>query len=66
MAPMPSQIIKILVGPGDVITKGQDLVVLSSMKMENTISAHDDGVVAEVLVHDGDNISAGVVLLKVE
>ncbi len=66
VAPMPSQIIKILVGPGDVITKGQDLVVLSSMKMENTISAHDDGVVAEVLVHDGDNISAGVVLLKVE
>jgi len=61
---MPSQIIKVLVAPGDEITTGQELVVLSSMKMENTVTAFEEGVVEEVYVADGDSVEAGVVLLK--
>jgi len=43
ITPMPSQIIKVLVAPGDEITTGQELVVLSSMKMENTVTAFEFG-----------------------
>jgi len=64
ITPMPSQIIKVLVAPGDEITTGQELVVLSSMKMENTVTAFEEGVVEEVYVADGDSVEAGVVLLK--
>ncbi len=64
ITPMPSQIIKVLVSKGDAITKGQDLVILSSMKMENTISALEDGVVEDTYVSDGDSVEAGVILLK--
>jgi len=40
------------------------LVVLSSMKMENTIEANEDGTVEEVFVEAGANVEAGFLLLK--
>ena len=46
--------------------KALPLVILLSMKMENTIAAAEDGTVAEVLVSEGDNIDAGTVLLRLE
>jgi len=63
-APMPSQIIKILVKPGQTVKSGEGLVVLSSMKMENTIEAAEDGTVEEVYAEDGANVEAGFLLLK--
>ncbi|HAS39033.1 MAG TPA: hypothetical protein DCS93_01075 [Microscillaceae bacterium] len=65
-APMPSQIIKVLVSQGQSVKSGEGLVVLSSMKMENTITADEDGVVEEVYIEDGQNIEAGVLLLSVK
>lgn len=64
-APMPSQIIKVLVSEGQAVKSGEGLVVLSSMKMENTIVADEDGTVNEIFVQDGQNIEAGVLLLSV-
>jgi len=64
-APMPSQIIKILVEEGAPVKKGDALMIISSMKMENTIEAVEDGVVESVMTAEGANVEAGTVLLIV-
>jgi acetyl-CoA carboxylase biotin carboxylase subunit len=61
---MPASVIKVLIKPGDKVENGQSLVVLSSMKMENTIAASEDGTIEEIYVAEGENIEAGVTLLK--
>ncbi len=63
-SPMPSQIIKILVEPGQEVKSGESLIILSSMKMENTIEADADGVVEEIYATEGANVEAGFLLLK--
>ncbi|MBX2875517.1 MAG: ATP-grasp domain-containing protein [Saprospiraceae bacterium] len=64
VAPMPSQVVKILVESGQQVIAGQDLIVLSSMKMENTLTATEDGVVAEIYAEEGGNVPAGFLLLQ--
>lgn len=64
IAPMPSQVVKILVEPGQQVTAGEELIVLSSMKMENTLTATGDGVVAEIYAEEGGNVPAGFLLLQ--
>lgn len=64
-APMPSQVIKVLVEAGQQVTSGDGLMVISSMKMENTIEADQDGVVVEIYAKEGQNVEAGFLLLKV-
>jgi len=65
-APMPSQIIKILVEDGQAVKKEDALMIISSMKMENTIMAEKDGTVTELYVSEGQSVEAGFLLLKVE
>ncbi len=64
--PMPSQIIKVLVEAGQSVKSGDGLVVLSSMKMENTVEAAENGVVEEVYATEGSNVEAGFLLLKLK
>lgn len=64
-APMPSQIIKLLVEQGQEVKTGDGLIVLSSMKMENTIYADEDGVVEEIFTTEGASVEAGFLLLKI-
>ena len=63
IAPMPAQVVKVMVEPGQSVEAEAPLVVLSSMKMENTIVAEEAGTIAEVFVEAGQNIEAGTVLL---
>jgi len=63
--PMPSQIMKILVTAGAKVEIDDPLIVLSSMKMENTIAASEAGTVEEVFVEEGGNVPAGFLLLKI-
>jgi acetyl/propionyl-CoA carboxylase alpha subunit len=65
-SPMPGQVVKVLVAKGDAVTNGQGLVVLSSMKMENTICAEEDGTVEDVYVEAGQFVEAGVLLLRMK
>lgn len=65
-APMPSQVIKLLVKEGQEVKSGDGLIVLSSMKMENTIEAAEDGIVEEIFAEEGGNIEAGFLLLKLK
>ncbi|MCP4442196.1 MAG: ATP-grasp domain-containing protein [Aureispira sp.] len=65
-APMPGEILKVLVKAGDKVKEGASLITLLSMKMENTIAAHEDGVIEEIYVTAGENVESGVLLLKME
>ena len=63
-APMPGKVLSIAVKVGDAVKKGQLLAIMEAMKMEHSLHAPADGVVAEVLYAAGDQVSDGVELLK--
>jgi 3-methylcrotonyl-CoA carboxylase alpha subunit len=63
-APMPGKVVSFAVKAGDKVTKGQALAVMDAMKMEHTIAAPADGVVAELLYAPGDQVAEGAELLK--
>ncbi len=63
-APMPAQVIDVLVASGDKVSEGDGLVIISSMKMESTVEAESDGIVEEVYVNPGQAIEAGHIMLK--
>jgi glutaconyl-CoA/methylmalonyl-CoA decarboxylase subunit gamma len=65
-APMPGTILKVNVGVGDTVKKGQVLIILEAMKMENEIVAPGDGKVASVNVSKGSSVNAGDVLVSME
>lgn len=61
-APMPGTILKVNVTNGQAVKKGDVLVVLEAMKMENEIMAPADGVVSSVSVTKGASVESGAVL----
>ncbi len=61
-APMPGTVLKVNVINGVSVKKGQVLMVLEAMKMENEIMAPCDGVVSSVNVQQGASVDAGAVL----
>ncbi len=63
-APMPGKVVSFAVQAGDKVSKGQALAVMEAMKMEHTIAAPADGVVAELLYAPGDQVAEGAELLK--
>jgi 3-methylcrotonyl-CoA carboxylase alpha subunit len=63
-APMPGKVVSFAVKAGDKVTAGQTLAVMEAMKMEHTIAAPKDGVVAEILYAPGDQVMDGAELLK--
>ena len=62
-ASMPGMVINVAVGEGDKIKAGQKLMVLEAMKMETTINAPRDGVVAKITGKAGTQVAAGDLLL---
>jgi 3-methylcrotonyl-CoA carboxylase alpha subunit len=64
-APMPGAVLKILVAPGDVVTKGSPLLILEAMKMEHQIVAPRDGQVRAVNCVEGELVQPGVELVEV-
>lgn len=61
-APMPGKILSVKVGAGQAVKKGDVLLILEAMKMENEVVAPQDGTVASVNVSAGDSVEAGAVL----
>ncbi len=66
IAPMPGEVVKVLIKPGDVVKSGQGLLVMSSMKMESTIEAYEDGEVEEIFVGEKAFVEANSLLLKMK
>lgn len=64
--PMPGKVIAVLVSEGDKVERGQGLVIVEAMKMENEVRCPIDGEVKEVRVKTGDALEAGAVLVVVE
>lgn len=64
-ATMPGQVIAVAVTPGRQVQRGQTLVVLEAMKMEQRITAPEDGVVAAVHCAVGDVVERGQVVVEI-
>lgn len=65
-SPMPGQVVAFRVAAGDKVKKGQALAVIEAMKIEHTINAPADGVVAELLFAPGDLVADGDELLRLD
>ena len=63
---MPGTILDIKVKPGDSVKRGDILVILEAMKMENEIMAPHDAVVASVMVTKGENVDSGKELVSLQ
>ena len=64
-SPMPGKIISVSVSVGDAVTKGQPILVLESMKMENTIASPINGTVSAVHVSANDAVQHGQTLAEI-
>ncbi|MCU0576380.1 MAG: acetyl-CoA carboxylase biotin carboxyl carrier protein subunit [Desulfobacterota bacterium] len=65
-APMPSVVIRILVSEGDAVSQGDNVIVVSAMKMETTLTAPFDGSVRAVNVAVGDKVMPGRILIDID
>lgn len=65
-APMPGSILRFMVKPGDVVTKGQTVVILEAMKMENSIATDYAGKVKRLLVKEGSTVAADAPMIEIE
>ena len=65
-APMPGLVLSIMVEPGDSVKKGDGLMVLEAMKMENIIRTPTDGIVKSIDVKKSDAVEKNQVLIKFE
>lgn len=64
-SPMPGRIVKIFVSEGDHVEKGQELIIIEAMKMENKICAPYNGTVRMIYFPQGDQIEANVPLMEI-
>jgi 3-methylcrotonyl-CoA carboxylase alpha subunit len=65
-APMPGKVIAVKAAPGQAVRKGDELLVVEAMKMENAIRAPRDGTVRSVAARVGDMVGPGTVLVELE
>jgi 3-methylcrotonyl-CoA carboxylase alpha subunit len=66
LSPMPGRIIAVMVAEGDVVTKGQKLLTLEAMKMEHSLTAPFDGMVAELNAETGAQVQVEALLARIE
>ena len=64
--PLPGVILEVSVKVGDTVKRGQKVMILEAMKMENVINADRDGKVIEIKVNKGDSVLEGADLLIIE
>ena len=65
-APMPGNILSVNVAAGDTVTRGQVLLILEAMKMENEIMAPCDGTIASVNTTKGSAVESGALLCVIQ
>jgi biotin carboxyl carrier protein len=64
--PMPGKVVKILVAEGDTVTRGQGVIVVEAMKMQNELKAPRAGKVVKLHVADGATVETGAKLISFE
>ena len=65
LAPLPGTITEMKVAVGDSVRKGDTVVILEAMKMQNNIEAECDGTITSVLVSRGDTVMEGAALVTI-
>lgn len=65
-APMPGLILEILAKPGQAVEKGDQLLILEAMKMENVLKAEGEGVIKSIEVQKGNAVEKGQILIEME
>ena len=65
-APMPGTILSVNIAQGDQVKRGQILMILEAMKMENEIMCPQDGIVASVHVNKGAAVESGTLLCVIQ
>ena len=65
-APLPGTIFKIMVKEGDLVKKGQTIMIMEAMKMENNILVEKDGKINKLHVSEGDAVLQGDILVEIE
>ena len=63
-APMPGLIVSVTIQPGDMVKKGDSLLILEAMKMENIIKAPGEGTVKAIRIAKGDRVEKNQVLVE--
>jgi biotin carboxyl carrier protein len=63
-APMPAKAIKVNCKAGERVKKGDVLVILEAMKMENEIHSPIDGTIKEVMIQEGGNVSQDEIMVR--
>ena len=66
LSPMPGLLMKVLVDEGEAVKAGQDLAIVEAMKMENMLTAQQDGVVKSIKHEDGASLSVDEVIMEFE
>ncbi len=65
-APMPGLVTDILVNIGDTVHKGDNLLVLEAMKMENNLKSEPDAIITEIVIEKGNSVEKNQVLVVFE
>ena len=63
---IPGTVLDIFIEPGQSVSKGEDLMILDAMKMQNKLKCNMNGKVKSIAVKKGDKVSKGTVLLQLE
>lgn len=66
LSPMPGLLVKLAVKEGDQVKAGEELAVVEAMKMENSLRAINDGIVAKISAEAGDSLMVDQVILEFE
>ncbi len=65
-SPMPGKLIKVIAKAGAEVKKGQTLLIVEAMKMENNLLAPRDGQIEEIFAREGDKVDSSKILLKLK
>jgi biotin carboxyl carrier protein len=63
---IPGTILRIYVTEGQNVKKGELLLILDAMKMQNRLKCHRDGKIKSIAVREGDRVSKGILLIELE
>ncbi len=63
-APMPGRVLEIMKNPGDSIVKGDGILVLEAMKMENVIKSPVDGIIKKIVVEKNQAVDKNELLVE--
>jgi biotin carboxyl carrier protein len=63
---MPGKVVRILKASGDAVTKGEGVIVVEAMKMQNELKSPKDGTIGDIKVAEGSTVGAGDVLVVID